>query len=76
MKDGPHPTLAGKGILGTTTACEASPTLELVSFTPQANPLTRALFSSQKILQNFSDSPSHRIFRCMHGVLNIYKNKN
>ena len=36
----------------------------------------KALFSSQKILQNFSDSPSHRIFRCMHGVLNIDENKN
>jgi len=37
---------------------------------------TKALFSSQKILQNFSDSPSHRIFRRMHGVLNIDENKN
>ena len=36
----------------------------------------KALFSSQKILQNFSDSPSHRIFRRMHGVLNIDENKN
>jgi hypothetical protein len=36
----------------------------------------KALFSSSKILQNFSDSPSHRIFRRMHGVLNIDKNKN
>jgi len=27
-------------------------------------------------LQNFSDSPSHRIFRHMHEVLNIDKNKN
>ena len=35
-----------------------------------------ALFSSPKILQNFSDSPSHRIFRRMHEVLNIDKNKN
>ena len=33
-------------------------------------------FSSQKILQNFSNSPSHRIFRHMHGVLNIDENKN
>jgi len=33
--------------------------------------MTKALFSSPKILQNFSDSPSHRIFRRMHGVLNI-----
>jgi len=29
-----------------------------------------------KILQNFSDFPSHRIFRHMHEVLNIDKNKN
>jgi len=35
----------------------------------------KALFSSQKILQNFSDSPSHRIFRRMHEVLNIDENK-
>ena len=38
--------------------------------------MTKALFSSQKILQNFSDSSSHRIFRHMHEVLNIDKNKN
>jgi len=37
--------------------------------------LAKALFSSQKILQNFSDSPSHRIFRHMHGVLNIDEKK-
>ena len=36
----------------------------------------KALFSSQKLLQNFSDSPSHQIFRRMHRVLNIDKNKN
>ena len=36
----------------------------------------KALFSSQKLLQNFSDSLSHQIFRCMHGVLNIDENKN
>jgi len=36
----------------------------------------KALFSYSKILQNFSDSPSHRIFRRMHEVLNIDKNKN
>ena len=35
-----------------------------------------ALFTSQKILQNFSHSPSHRIFRCMHEILNIDENKN
>jgi hypothetical protein len=35
-----------------------------------------ALFTSHKILQNFSDFPSHRIFRRMHEVLNIDKNKN
>jgi len=36
----------------------------------------KALFSFQKILQNFLHSPSHRIFRHMHEVLNIDKNKN
>ena len=36
----------------------------------------KSLFTSQKILQNFSDSPSHRIFRHIHEVLNIDKNKN
>jgi len=35
-----------------------------------------ALFSSQKILQIFLDFPSHRIFRRMHGVLNMDENKN
>jgi hypothetical protein len=34
------------------------------------------LFTSQKNLQNFSHFPSHRIFRRMHGVLNIDENKN
>jgi hypothetical protein len=34
---------------------------------------TEVLFSSQKILQNFSDSPSHRIFIHMHEALNIDK---
>ena len=38
--------------------------------------VVKALFSSQKILQNFLDSPSHRIFRHMYEVLNIDKNKN
>ena len=38
--------------------------------------VTKALFSSPKILQNFSDSPSHQIFRRMREVLNINKNKN
>ena len=37
-------------------------------------PCMFAFFSSLKILQNFSDSPSHRIFRRMHGVLNIDEN--
>jgi hypothetical protein len=37
-------------------------------------PLVEALFSSQKFLQNFLDSPSHQIFRHMHGVLNIEEN--
>jgi hypothetical protein len=32
-----------------------------------------ARFSSQKILQNFSDFSSHRIFRHMHEALNIDK---
>jgi hypothetical protein len=36
---------------------------------------SKALFSFQKILQNFSDFPSHRIFRYMHEALNIDKNK-
>jgi hypothetical protein len=35
--------------------------------------LIKALFSSQKILQNFLDFPSHRIFRHMHEALNIDK---
>jgi len=30
----------------------------------------------KKILQNFLDSPSYRIFKRMHGVLNIDENKN
>jgi hypothetical protein len=34
------------------------------------------LFSSQKNLQNFSDFPSHQIFRRMHEVLNVDENKN
>jgi len=34
------------------------------------------LFSSQKNLQNFSDFPSHQIFRRMHEVLNTDENKN
>jgi len=38
--------------------------------------LYMALFSSSKILQNFSDSPSHQIFRRIHEVLNIDENKN
>jgi len=41
-----------------------------------ASRVLRPLFSFQKILQNFSDSPSHRIFRRMHEVLNIDENKN
>ena len=35
-----------------------------------------ALFTSQKILQNFSHFSSHRIFRRIYGVLNIDENKN
>ena len=34
------------------------------------------MFTSTKKLKNFQDSPSHRIFRRMHGVLNVDKNKN
>jgi hypothetical protein len=33
----------------------------------------KAQFSYPKILQKFSDSPSHRIFRHMHEALNINK---
>jgi hypothetical protein len=33
----------------------------------------KVMFSSQKILQNFSDFPSHRIFGHMHEALNIDK---
>jgi hypothetical protein len=46
---------------------------------PSENPPSAAILlprRSSKILQNFSDSPSHRIFRRMHEVLNIDKNKN
>jgi len=38
--------------------------------------MSKALFNSQKILQNFLDSSSHQIFRRMHEVLNIDENKN
>jgi hypothetical protein len=34
---------------------------------------TKAQFSSPRILQNFSHSPSHRIFGRMHEALNINK---
>jgi len=57
----------------------ASTGFKLINSSPyyaQANGQAEALFTSQKVLQNFSDSPSHRIFRRMHGVLNIDKNKN
>jgi len=37
---------------------------------------TKQGLSFQKNLQNFSDYPSHRIFRRMHEVLNIDENKN
>jgi len=36
----------------------------------------RALFSFQKILQNFLDFLSHQIFRRMYEILNIDENKN
>jgi len=35
-----------------------------------------ALFSYQKNLQIFLDSPSHQIFKRMYEVLNIDENKN
>ena len=34
-----------------------------------------ALFTSTQKPKIFQDSPSHRIFRHMHGVLNIDENK-
>jgi hypothetical protein len=37
---------------------------------------TYALFSSQKDLKNFAQYLSHRIFRRMHGALNICKKNN
>jgi len=37
---------------------------------------TKALYSSQNILQKVSKSPLHRILRHMHGALNIDKNNN
>jgi len=37
---------------------------------------TKALFTSTQNPKTFQDSPSHQIFRHMHGVLNINKNKN
>ena len=36
----------------------------------------KALFTSTQKPKNFQDSPSYRIFRCMHVVLNIDENKN
>jgi hypothetical protein len=36
----------------------------------------KALFTSTQKRKIFQDSPSHRIFRHMHGVLNIDENKN
>jgi hypothetical protein len=38
--------------------------------------VTLGLVSFQKNLQNFSDFASYRIFRHMHGILNIGENKN
>jgi hypothetical protein len=38
--------------------------------------LTKAVFSFFKIPKNLQDSPSHRIFGRMHGVLNIGKKNN
>jgi hypothetical protein len=37
---------------------------------------TWVLFTSYQKPKNFQDFPSHRIFRYMHGVLNIDENKN
>jgi len=37
---------------------------------------TRVLFTFTEKSKIFQDSSSHRIFRRMHGVLNIDKNKN
>jgi hypothetical protein len=37
------------------------------------DPVIKALFSFPEILQNFLDSPSHRIFEHMHEALNIDK---
>jgi len=37
---------------------------------------TKQGLTFQKILQNFSDSPSHQIFKRIHEVLNIDENKN
>jgi hypothetical protein len=37
------------------------------------NFLSLAVFSSLKILKILQDSPSHRIFGRMHGVLNVGK---
>ena len=36
----------------------------------------KALFTSYQKPKIFQDSPSHQIFRRMHGVLNIDENKN
>jgi len=38
--------------------------------------INKGIVKFKKILQNFSDFPSHQIFRRMHGVLNIDENKN
>jgi hypothetical protein len=47
--------------------------IELTKQGLQFKQLNEARFSLQKILQNFSDSPSHRIFVHMHEALNIDK---
>jgi len=57
----PHPGSRCPGSFATTSALRRE---------------SRALFTCQKILQNFSHSLSHRIFRRMHEVLNIDENKN
>jgi hypothetical protein len=45
-----------------------------ISYVSPVDPVSlQGLFSSPEILQNFSDSPSHRIFGHMHKALNIDK---
>ena len=65
-----------------TREASSAPTVPMRSRVGRVNPCADVRCAKQgpclveKNLQNFSDSPSHRIFRCMHEVLNIYRNKN